>query len=251
MSDFARLIDAWLDQEIEPHEVLQLQEYLRENPNHVQEFAEQVSLSCLLYKSHFVAASMSVAAAGKSVGDQELRSRPTVRAPRRGWVFGGIAVALATALILVIAPPGWLSVGNQGLTHRVDATQNRQGPAVDAFRSTAHPLLEVARIQSISDVDEANYRVGQRLIHGDRLQFGRGVMTLEFAVGATVTLAGPARLDISSSSRAVLHRGQVTASVTKSGEGFTIVTPYADVIDLGTRFGVNVRDSGEADVVVF
>src|SRR5690606_14654990 len=50
---------------------------------------------------------------------------------------------------------------------------------------------------------------------------------------------------------AILHRGQLTATVEESGRGFTIETLHADIIDLGTRFGVEVDEAGEADVVVF
>ena len=45
--------------------------------------------------------------------------------------------------------------------------------------------------------------------------------------------------------------GTVTTLVAKGAEGFSVLTPRARVIDLGTEFGIQVTDMGTTDVVVF
>jgi hypothetical protein len=48
-----------------------------------------------------------------------------------------------------------------------------------------------------------------------------------------------------------LDRGQATAQVPQWAKGFTIETPNAAIVDLGTQFGVMARGDGKTDVVIF
>ena len=54
-----------------------------------------------------------------------------------------------------------------------------------------------------------------------------------------------------SETRARVLLGKVTADVADKAKGFSILTPRATVVDLGTQFGINVTDVGSTDVVVF
>jgi hypothetical protein len=58
-------------------------------------------------------------------------------------------------------------------------------------------------------------------------------------------------LEALSPMRARAIRGRIAAEVSDDGHGFTIQTPQATVVDLGTVFGVEVGDEGATDVVVF
>ncbi len=99
-------------------------------------------------------------------------------------------------------------------------------------------------------VEAAGFTEG-RIYPGARLRFSRGQVVLRFGDQASVTVTGDADLEVQSPRRAILHRGQVTATVTEAGRGFTIATPRADVVDLGTRFGISVRPDDSEDIVVF
>lgn len=85
----------------------------------------------------------------------------------------------------------------------------------------------------------------------DRLELIRGTAQLLFASGATVDLLGPAELQIQSVGAGFLQRGKLTAMVPHRARGFTIDTPTLRVVDLGTEFGVEVQESGHAEVHVF
>ncbi len=78
-----------------------------------------------------------------------------------------------------------------------------------------------------------------------------GTLRIAFDCGALVTLEGPADLQILSGMRLRAVRGRVTARVMDKSRGFAIETPTSLVVDKGTRFGVEVDDSGRTGVVVF
>jgi hypothetical protein len=92
--------------------------------------------------------------------------------------------------------------------------------------------------------------VGARLGKG-RLRLAEGLARLTFTNGAEVTLEAPADLELVSARRCVLHAGRLVARVPTGAIGFIVDTPTARLTDLGTEFGVSVRDNRSADVQVF
>ncbi|MAT67983.1 MAG: hypothetical protein CMJ58_00490 [Planctomycetaceae bacterium] len=90
-----------------------------------------------------------------------------------------------------------------------------------------------------------------RLAAGCRLQLTAGLAELTFSSGAVVVIKGPAELELVSPMCVRAARGAVRARVGSDATGFVIQTPTADVVDLGTEFGVDVNEVGATDVVVF
>ncbi len=84
-----------------------------------------------------------------------------------------------------------------------------------------------------------------------RLRLAEGVARLTFRNGAEVTIEAPADLQLISAQHCVLHAGRLVAKVPPRAVGFRVDTPTALVNDLGTEFGVHVRDGATADVQVF
>ena len=87
--------------------------------------------------------------------------------------------------------------------------------------------------------------VAPERISGGKLPAGtsrlaEGVVELEFDGGARVSIEGPAEFAPRSGQRMELTRGRLVAYVPKQARGFTVDTPTAEVIDLGTEFGVEV-----------
>jgi hypothetical protein len=91
---------------------------------------------------------------------------------------------------------------------------------------------------------------GARLGAG-RLRLAEGVTRIVFDNGAELTLEAPADLELISRQRCVLRAGRLVARVPAQAIGFTVDTPTAVFRDLGTEFGVNVRDEQTADLQVF
>jgi hypothetical protein len=78
----------------------------------------------------------------------------------------------------------------------------------------------------------------------------KGLLHLQFNGGVMVYVEAPARFDMVSNSRVVLHRGRLSAKVPPEGIGFTVETPEAEVVDFGTEFSVDV-EGGASEVHVF
>jgi ferric-dicitrate binding protein FerR (iron transport regulator) len=94
------------------------------------------------------------------------------------------------------------------------------------------------------------------LVEGDRLRGGwhrldAGTLALLSARGARLVLEAPAEFRFETAQRLRLKRGRLAADVPPSAKGFTVVTPTGEAIDLGTRFGIDVPASGNAEVHVF
>jgi len=86
---------------------------------------------------------------------------------------------------------------------------------------------------------------------GDRLKLREGTAELTFDAGVQVKVFGPADFEIISPTSIRCVKGRVTTLVDKRGRGFTIETPRAKIVDLGTQFGLSISDTGETEVVVF
>jgi len=69
--------------------------------------------------------------------------------------------------------------------------------------------------------------------------------------GVKVKLSGAASVELLDPKSIRLVRGSVSIDVPEQAIGFRVITPNADVVDLGTEFGVSVEDDGSTEVHVF
>ena len=77
-----------------------------------------------------------------------------------------------------------------------------------------------------------------------------GTAEIEFDSGARIWVEGPAEFVPRASNRVDLNRGRLMAYVPRPARGFIVGTPTAELIDLGTEFGVDVDTAGKTDVHV-
>lgn len=96
----------------------------------------------------------------------------------------------------------------------------------------------------------------RRQMVGQPLPLGRhhllvGLIELEFGRGARVILEGPVAFEVLGDNRIGLVAGRLVADVPARAHGFTVQTPAAEIIDLGTSFGVEVADDGRTEAHVF
>jgi len=90
---------------------------------------------------------------------------------------------------------------------------------------------------------------GSRLPLGT-LRLREGLVEILFDSGAKVVLEGPALLKLQSPDAAMLEQGKLVAHVPPSAIGFTVSTPNAVVVDLGTSFGLLAEGSHGTEVHV-
>jgi hypothetical protein len=84
-----------------------------------------------------------------------------------------------------------------------------------------------------------------------RLLLESGRATLALLGGVTLTMEGPADVELDSVDRVFCRRGKLRAAVPKGSEGFVIASPESAVVDRGTEFAVNVEPDGRSRVFVF
>ena len=123
-------------------------------------------------------------------------------------------------------------------------------PATDPEAPTAAVTAEVISLDAaqLAGVDQ-DVRVGDRL-ELNRIRLETGAIQVRLDSGVVLDLSGPLDGTLESSMRLRLAHGRLNADVGESGQGFTIVTDYGEIIDLGTRFGLDVSGD-EASVAVF
>lgn len=112
-----------------------------------------------------------------------------------------------------------------------------------------------ARLASL--VDKSVWRTGRpgdhnpsTLRYGDTVWADTGVIELRLDTGAVGVLRAPVALQLVSEDRVRLLHGRVTFTAPELTNGFTVETPAAEVVDLGTVFSVESSEEG-TDLVVY
>jgi len=99
--------------------------------------------------------------------------------------------------------------------------------------------------------DTAPMTKGTRIETGNkRFLLREGYAELLFDNQARVVLEGPVEFQILAEDRVGLSYGKVYARVPQTAAGFSVYTPNAKIIDLGTEFGVQVEISGNTQLHV-
>ena len=87
---------------------------------------------------------------------------------------------------------------------------------------------------------------------GRRLSLEKGLAEITYSNKAQVVIEGPVSYTVDSPKSGVLDKGKLFARAdTEQSRQFTIVTPNAKFVDLGTEFGVEVDTKGHSAVAVF
>lgn len=162
--------------------------------------------------------------------------RPRPRA--RLWTKPVIGVAIAASITLAAAL--WVILLGE---------LQRKAPV--QVVSVAQPAVAI-----LVETLDVKWHVDQPMLHkGAQLTAGvlrldQGLIRLETTRGVSITLEGPAEFEIEPNTWTRLHRGRLTAKVSRQGRGFVVQTEAITLADLGTSFGIEV-DGGVTDVAVF
>lgn len=130
-----------------------------------------------------------------------------------------------------------------------DITQDQDG--VDETRK-AESIGHVAGLMDPEWPEGATpLSFGDQITSGQRLQIQSGIVELLLTNGAKVTIEGPAEYEASTALQSTVLEGKIAAAAPRVARGLTILTPTAELIDIGTQFGVVVEESGESELHVF
>lgn len=124
------------------------------------------------------------------------------------------------------------------------------GIAAIQLSKPEHSPVELARVTR-SNLDQDAYAAHQLLAEGVLEFKDKSELQFELLNGVLVDLEGPAKLELFSLDKIGLHYGQLSVTVPENATGFTVETNQGDVVDLGTRFGVSVDQTGTLEAHVF
>ncbi|YCM46076.1 LamG-like jellyroll fold domain-containing protein [Verrucomicrobiaceae bacterium 227] len=114
------------------------------------------------------------------------------------------------------------------------------------FPARQNSVVEILRVEATDwEPERASIEVGERI------RFERGLVELKFLSGVAIVLEAPADFEITGSNSGFLHQGKLVAEVNdETAHGFMIDSPSGRLVDLGTRFAVEVGNAGEMEVHV-
>ncbi|PHR86717.1 MAG: hypothetical protein COA78_37720 [Blastopirellula sp.] len=148
------------------------------------------------------------------------------KSPSHSW---GPALAMTGSLLAAVVVWVWLA-----------------GQGGDAEINEPH----IATITRLDQVDKP-LAYHQPFEPGDRIAFNTGFVELTYRNGTRLVLQGPVNYTLEDADRGRLELGSLAAEVPPGASGFTVVTPSAEVKDIGTRFAVVLLDTGRTEFEVF
>jgi hypothetical protein len=182
---------------------------------------------------------------GSSIADLDAAGVSCAPAPRSGSILRRASRALFSTPLRVA-----LSVATIAVAGFLAIMASTPATLLPRWGGTSTAEQEVAaHFTALVDVVWAapreDYKRGSAIHAGKLLALEEGTVEITFVDGAIVTLTAPATFIAESPSRGKLSAGRLAASVSPPARGFTIATPGATVIDLGTEFGVLVPPRDE------
>lgn len=225
-----QLINAYLDGIITQDQQAELAAWIEADSTNADDFAEAVFLDSRLHAE--------VNAAPYTDPAKTIRKPDSHASTRQLSTKTTIRLAICLLITVAVGVMAWVT---QNDPQQLATDDGEQKPAAFA---------------SVSQVVDAQWSTNDTLHIGDRLnsqtiQLKSGFLTLTFDDGVEVTLQGPAEYELLAAGRTKLTTGLLTATVPPGAEGFTVDTPTAEVVDLGTSFGIDLREDGFSSISVF
>lgn len=242
------LIDGYLDETLTPDQLSELETWINANPDHAKRFVDAV---------HFderMTAELSWQQFTEQDPGKTEPTEPTPVSPansplgkRMMWTIAAIAAA-----ILLVA--GWAirSTDDPSKPNQPTGPSVAQTPSAPVAPDNRPDTTFATLVQSIDATweDDHSSQSGDRL-DAQTIRLQSGIVQVQFDSGVEVTLEGPAAYELQSIDRTKLAYGLLSATVPPGAEGFRVDTPSAQVIDLGTAFGIELDRDGLSKVSVF
>jgi hypothetical protein len=244
-SQLQELLSNLVDEKLGEGELKELQALLRDDPDAQQFYIKYTMLHSWLtwdYIGQSSAESRLLSLTKQEADDESGKSSPVLGflSDVAGFLnhhsplsfvllFAIFGTALLAATLLLSPRPSDNVPAASGFVAQITAVKNCQW-------STEFP----------SPAENMPLQADQQLL------LEKGIAQITYSNGAVVLLEGPASYTVASSNSGFLSQGKLTARAdTEKSRQFTILTPDARFVDLGTEFGVMIDDKGRAEVAVF
>lgn len=249
------LFNAYLDGELTPEMFGELEAWINRDPQHAAEFLHWIGLQAWTREALRGDLLEQVLHAE---GAARIGEPPYVQAASAGrWTAAGKGIfALAASLLLAVVAY-WFGSQPDALQPSAQPRAGMRRPMATAFVESREGA-ELAAVATLTRLDDCVWsdamvplRYGQQLTEGMRVVLQAGVVRITFESGAEAVLQGPCDFTVDNAMHGTIRRGRVAVTAPKRAYGFRIRSPNAEVIDLGTEFGVNVGEGGGSEVHVF
>ena len=168
-------------------------------------------------------------------------AKPHVEKPKRPLLLP-LAAAASLAFLLGSGLMFWLGK-SESPAHSVTDYENPDSPSARGF-AVVRGLFNSTWS---NDVETRN--TGDSL-GAETFRLASGTAEIQFYSGALMTIEGPAEISLKSAWEADCHEGAVRLQVPPAARGFKLSSPTTQIVDLGTEFGLVVKD-GQSQVEVF
>lgn len=262
----AELIDRYVDGSITESEFVELQETVKGSPKKLRFYQQYVGVHGTLREARPLPGSLTNVQAEPA--RQDAPSSGVTIAPIGHISFGQLAALGSLLCLLIVCGFAWTRYGrDSGVAGTTEfdpqvaanletpiVTQSEDSIYDGSDRDVEQPVSYVAQVTSVSsdlawgdrtDAADFFYRVGL----GNRIELDSGLVEISYFSGAKIILRGPSRYVVTGEASGTLESGELTGHVSEGD--FTLMTPSAKVIDLGTEFGVLVDQGQNTDVCVF
>ena len=232
-----QLIDAWRDAVLTEQTAAELSQLLRDSEEARRVFRAESQMHGLLHQAVTAAAVEEAAgralrltgpAASEGVGKSRRLKAYVI--PKRFLHAGTCAVVLGALAAFL-----WYSLWWQ--------PKPPDPKPVDSFATLT---------RAVDCVWEGTVRPqpGDRLAAGT-LNLRQGAAEIQLVNGVQILVEAPTVMELVDAGSSVLHAGRMVARVPRTGAGYSVDTPKARFVDLGTEFGVSVEPSRETVAQVF
>ena len=255
-----RLLDELCNETIDQESHVRLQSILNASPEARGKYFEQLELHVDLRRLQSSAGDLpadgakflELINAPSSFVSEENRGYQVVRHETEQAVRWRRASAAFAATLLLAAGVAWLLISKARVESDVASLESEPTRGIPTLASDAivQPLVLLTNAASAKFFGEETPEANGPMRLGHEYALTRGMIELRFPAGATAIIEAPAIFKISTLSRLVLTTGVCSVHAPEGAQGFQVDTPFANVVDLGTRFVVDVSQSGESSVQV-
>ncbi len=154
-----------------------------------------------------------------------------------------LAVATVAASVAIVVMSLWMFWYQDDPSHLIAHPSDGDGVPTFASLGTIRQMEGCVWESPITLASGGKFSPGS-------LTLVSGNAELQFTSGTNIVLEGPCEVEVLSADAAYLLAGKIFVDVTELSDGFTLETPDATVVDLGTEYAVSLDDES-TEVHVF
>jgi hypothetical protein len=248
--EFDSLLDELILDQLSIEKITQLEQIITSDERAFDHYRRSVSLHAMLtalstrVPATYLSSTQSIDAASPSPHLVSLAKESLWMRSRTTATM--LLFALAVSLIVATYVAG---LAGLVIWDRIHRTATHDQFASDRFSGSA-----VATISNATDVQWPQNATAKSatspIFSGEPLKIDSGTMEIELQAGTKLVVEGPADWSVDGHNSVSLRAGKLVARVPLDAIGFTVETPTAKVVDLGTEFAVAVNKAGTTDVQV-